>query len=543
LSRAKPPLFALLAALLAGPFLAAHAQEKLPSLQELEAAGAVIGEIRIRPENIFDLEDPRENNRLFRFANLVHITTRPETIRRSLLFRSGERLSIRRLEETERLLRSHSYLYDAEIRPVAYAGGVVDVEVVTRDTWSLKPDISIGREGGVTSGNFGIEESNLLGTGASLSLTRKREVDHTATELAIKHQHAFGAWTGVEYAYSDLSNGENHRFGISQPFYALDVRAAAGFSLGRSSGIASVYRAGSVVSEYRQASESLQAFGGWSPGLVNGWTQRFSIGFDHADNEYAVEPGLAPPAQLPEDATLTGPFVRYELIQDDVRKLQNFDLIERPEYFSLGLSASVHLGRPMESLGSTRDATVYSVGVSDGVNFGDSHILLASASIGGRRDALTHRKYLSASSRYYRRQARDALFYASLSGAITRSPDIFDVLQLGGDSGLRGYPLRYQSGDKRVLLTLEQRVYTDWYPFRLFRVGGAIFYDVGRAWGGSFGQGDANPGWLSNVGIGLRILSTRSAFGNVIHADLAFPVQTGPGIDTVQFLFKTRTSF
>ena len=543
MSPAKPPLVALLAALLAGPFLAAHGQEKLPSLQELEAAGAVIGEIHVRPQNIFDLDDPRENNRLFRFANLVHITTRPETIRRSLLFRSGERLSTRRIEETERLLRSHSYLYDAEIRPVAYAGGVVDIEVVTRDTWSLKPDISIGREGGVTSGNFGLEESNLLGTGASLSLTRKREIDHTATELALKHQHAFGAWTGVEYAYSDLSNGENHRFAVSRPFYALDVRAAAGFSVGRSSGLASVYRAGSVVSEYRQATDSLEAFAGWSPGLVNGWAQRFSAGLSHADSTYALEPDRAPPSQLPEDLRLTGPFVRYALIQDDVRKLQNFDLIERPEFFSLGLSASVHLGRAMESLGSTRDATIYSIGVSDGTTFRDNHILLASASLSGRRDALTHRKYLSGSARYYRRQARDALFYASISGAVTRSPDIFDVLQIGGDSGLRGFPLRYQSGDKRVLLTLEQRVYTDWYPLRLFRVGGAIFYDVGRAWGGGFGQGDANTGWLSNVGIGLRILSTRSAFGNVIHADLAFPVQTGPGIDTVQFLFKTRTSF
>ena len=533
----------LLAAALAAFSLTAEGQQKPPSLEELEAAGAVIGEIHVRPQNIFDLDDPRENNRLFRFANLLHIETRPETIRRSLLFRSGERLSTRRIEETERLLRSHSYLYDVEIRPLDYADGVVDIEVITRDTWSLKPDISIGREGGVTSGNFGLEESNLLGTGASLALTRKREVDHTATELSLKHQHAFGAWTGVEYDYSDLSTGENHRFGVSRPFYALDVRAAAGFSVGRNRGIASVYRAGSVVSEYRQATDFLETFAGWSPGLVNGWTQRFSAGLSHADSTYALDPDRTPPSQLPEDLRLTGPFVRYQLIQDDVRKLQNFDLIERPEFFSLGLSASVQLGRATEGLGSTRDTTIYALGVSDGMTFADDHILLASASYSGRRDAFTHRKYLSGSARYYRRQARDALFYASLSGAVTRSPDIFDVLQLGGDNGLRGYPLRYQSGDKRVLLTLEQRVYTDWYPFRLFRVGGAVFYDVGRAYGGTFGQGDANPGWLSNIGIGLRILSTRSAFGNVIHADLAFPAQTGPGIDTVQFLFKTRASF
>lgn len=543
MSPAPGPFAAVLAALLAAASFSAQPQEKLPSFEELEAARAVIGEIHIRPENIFDLGDPREDKALFRFANLLHIKTRPETIRRSLLFKKGEWLSVRRIQETERLLLSNRYLYSAEIRPVAYEGGVVDLEVVTRDTWSLKPDISLSREGGVTSGHFGIEESNLLGTGASVTLTRMRDVDHTGTQLEVRNQHAFGAWTGVEYAFADLSTGKNHRFSISQPFYALDVRSAAGFSVGHASGIASVYRAGAVASEYRVVSDSLEAFGGWSPGLVNGWTQRFSGGVSHSDTRYTLEPGSTPPPELPEDVTLTGPFVRYELIEDDVRKLQNFDLIDRPEFFSLGLSASVHLGRAMEGLGSTRDTTIYALGVSDGAHAARDHILLASASVSGRRDAVAHRQRLGASARYYRRQARDALFFAALSGDVSKSPDISDALQIGGDSGLRGYPLRYQTGDKRALLTLEQRVYTDWYPFRLFRIGGAIFYDVGRAWGGAFDQAGANPGWLSNVGLGLRIVSTRSAFGNVIHMDLAFPVQTGPGIDPVQFSFKTRTSF
>ena len=42
---------------------------------------------------------------------------------------------------------------------------------------------------------------------------------------------------------------------------------------------------------------------------------------------------------------------------------------------------------------------------------------------------------------------------------------------LGGDNGLRGYPLRYQAGTSRALLTLEERYYTGWYPFHLFYVG------------------------------------------------------------------------
>jgi len=537
------PANRLLAALFAACSLGAHAQQKLPSLQELEDAGAVIGEIHVRPQNIFDLDDPRENNRLFRFANLLHITTRPEVVRRALLFRKGDWLTVRRIDEAERLLRGNRYLYDVEIRPVAYEDGVVDLEVVTRDTWSLKPDISIGHEGGKTSSSFAIEEHNLLGTGISTSIARISETDRTGTEFKISHQHAFGAFTGVDYAYSDLQNGEQHAFAISQPFYALDVRAAAGFSVSHNSGVASVYRAGSVVSEYRQVRDGLEAFGGWSPGLVGGWTQRFSVGLSHQDSEYALEPGRVAPIELPEDVTLTGPFLRYELIQDDVRRLQNFDSIGRPEFFDLGLRATVQLGRAMEGLGSTRDATLYSLSVSNGAHAARDHILLGSASVSGRRDDVSHRQQISAGARYYRRQARDALFFASLSGAVSKSPDISDVLQLGGDDGLRGYPLRYQTGDQRVLLTLEQRVYTDWYPFRLFRVGGAIFYDVGRAWGGKFDQGEANPGWLSDIGFGLRILSTRSSFANVIHADLAFPVQTGPGIDSVQFVFKTRTSF
>jgi len=521
---------------------AAGQDKKIPSLAELERASAVIGDIHIRPQNIFDLDDPRENNRLFRFANLLHITTREEAVRRALLFKSGDRLSVRRIEETERVLRAGGYLYDVDIRPAAYEGGVVDIEVLTRDTWSLKPGLSVSREGGITSGSLSVEEENLLGTGASLSLTRRRQLERTGTEFQIANRHALGAWIGAEYTFSDLETRRGHAFAVAQPFYALDTRSAAGVSVSTRDNVVPVYRAGSVAGEYRERDDRLEAFRGWSAGLVGGRTHRLSAGASYRASDYALDSERRAPESLPEDVRLVGPFLRYEVLEDDYRKLQNFDLIERPEFFALGLQASLQVGRAMEALGSRRDATLYSLSVSDG-SYNARRIVLASASASGRRDALAHRQQLGASLRYYARQARDATFFASLSGAVSKSPDISDVLQLGGDNGLRGYPLRYQTGDQRMLLTLEQRVYADWYPLQLFRVGGAIFYDVGRAWGGKFGQGEANPGWLSDFGFGLRILSTRSSFGNVIHMDLAFPLQTGPGIDPVQFVFKTRTSF
>src|SRR6266516_6486260 len=79
---------------------------RMPSLEEMEAAGAVIGEIRILPQNIFDLADPSENYLLYRLANILHIVTREKPVRDTLLFKSGEKLSVRLIEESERQLRA-----------------------------------------------------------------------------------------------------------------------------------------------------------------------------------------------------------------------------------------------------------------------------------------------------------------------------------------------------------------------------------------------------------------------------------------------------
>jgi hypothetical protein len=541
LSTLGKALAAPLALWLAGTALA---QAPAPTLAELEARGARIGEVIVEPQNIFDLDDPRENNVLFRLANRLHVRTGPEVIRSQLLFKPGDPLSVRAIEETERLLRENPYLYDVTIRPAqVHDDGVVDLEVVTRDTWSLKPDVSYGREGGVDTGSIAIEERNLLGTGVTLSIARIKEIDHSGTEFLLSDRHALDGWTQVEYAYRDLDTGHRNALSVARPFYALDTREAAGISVADADRIASDYRAGEIVSQYHHARRSFDVFAGRSSGLANAWVQRFSLGYNYDSNEFELDPTREPPERLPESFDVSGPYFRYELIQEDVRKLQNFDQIERPEFFSLGFRSTLQVGRALTGLGSTRDAWLYKLDLGDGTTLRRDHVLLASASLSGRYDTQASRRLLSGTMRYYAPRGSRSLFYASVSGAVSKSPDIFDVVQIGGDSGLRGYPLRYQTGDRRLLLTLEQRVYSDYFPLRLFRLGGAVFFDVGRAWGGPFDRGDALPGWLADFGIGLRILSARSAFGNVIHVDVAFPAETGPNIKSAQFLVKSRTSF
>jgi hypothetical protein len=120
------------------PMHAAQAQSApppapVPTFDELEAAGVRIGEIRVISGDIFDTDDPREDNGLFRLANKLHIQTRPEVIKRALLFKRGELVSKGLIDETERLLRANRYLYEVRIVPTAVRDGVVDIEVQTRD--------------------------------------------------------------------------------------------------------------------------------------------------------------------------------------------------------------------------------------------------------------------------------------------------------------------------------------------------------------------------------------------------------------------------
>jgi hypothetical protein len=514
-----------------------------PSWAELEAAGARIGEIRIQARDIFDLEDPKEDYLLFRWANALHIQTRPSVIERSLLFKSGDPVSVHVIEETERLLRNNRYLYDVAMKPVAYRDGVVDIEVTTRDAWTLELGLSAGRSGGENTSGVRISDYNILGTGVALSFGRSNDVDRTSNEFQFNNQHAFGGWTTLNFTHSANSDGGRDAFAVVRPFYERDARWAAGVTASKDDRIDAIYNAGEVASEYRHRQDRGEVFGGWSRGLVDGWVRRYSLGMNYQDDAYATEPGRVAPGELPPDEKLVGPFVRFQLIEDLYRKEQNRNLIGRPEYFDFGLSSTVQLGWASTALGSSLDALLYSASISRGFEPAPEQTLIASGAISGQLvDGQVRRQYLGGRAEYYVPQGRRWLFYTAASADVLTEPGPVDELLLGGENGLRGYPLRYQSGTRRALFTVEERFYTDLYIWRLFRIGGAGFYDIGRAWGGDNINAD-NPGWLSNVGAGLRIVSARAAFGTVVHLDIAVPLNATGDIEKVQFLVTTKASF
>ena len=515
----------------------------IPPPEELEARGAVIGEVRIVVGDVFDTRVEGESGWLYRTANQLHIETRPSVIRKQLLFRPGEPYRHRLVQETERLLRANGYLYEAVIVPVAYDGHAVDLEVRTRDVWTLNPGLSFNRKGGENTWGAQIEEDNLLGTGQELDFEWSQGVDRESFLVSYWNPHFIESFTrfGVPYVASDP--GSTRILQLRRPFYALDTRWAAGTYLFQSERNDFRYVLGKSVGEFQHDEDYYEVFGGRSRGLQDGWVRSWTYGLTYERDRFALDTDVPPGGPLSEDRELAYPWISVDVLQDRFQERVNQDQIRRTEDVLVGFRASARLGFAAEALGSDRDALVVNASVQDGRDLRPGHTVYGYATLSGRvEDDGIRNGYLGAEGRYYWTTSKYSKFYASLSGAVTENLDEESQLLLGGDNGLRGYPLRYQAGTARALMTLEQRYYTKWYPFRLFHVGAAAFFDMGRTWGTDV-TGAESLGLLKDVGVGLRLGSSRSSFGNVIHIDLAFPLDGGDDIDAVQLLVETKGSF
>ena len=504
----------------------------------------MIGEVRIEPRNIFDTARQAEDTSLLRLANRLHIRTRIATIQEQLLFQSGEAFQGRLLQESERILRGTRYLQEATIRPIAYHDGVVDIEVVTHDVWTLNPGISFGRKGGQNTSGFKIEDLNLLGLGSQVSLGRSSGVDRTSTTFRYLDSQLFGTWWTLGAEYSDNSDGNTQSFRLEHPFYALDTRHAFGVAARRDERIDSLYDLGEISDQFGVRERGATVYGGWSRGLRAGWTRRITTGVTYDESIFDTVVGeTGPTTLLPSNRKLVYPWMGLEWIQDDFETTRNRDQIEKTEDVQLGFRAALKVGYASTSFGADRNAAIFSGELSRGFEPGERHRLLLSSSIAGRDESGRFADVLGAvSARYYFRQSDRRLLFLGASADIGSNLDLDHPLMLGGDNGLRGYPLRYQGGDGRWILTAEQRFFSNWYPFRLFNVGGAVFYDMGRTWGENPG-GTRSQGVLKDVGFGLRLGNSRSALGNVLHIDVAFPLDGDSSISNVQFLVETHRSF
>lgn len=526
---------------------AAVAEEKSDAalLEALARRGARIGRIDIEVQNVFDTSNPEEAKRLYRWANRMHITTRENVVENVLLFKPGDPFEPRLLAESARLLRSRDFLVEASVEPSAYheETNTVDIRVVVRDGWSLSPELELGRNGGENELGIGIEESNLLGTGKGLTVSYSTDVDRDEAFFGYSDPNVRGSRARLDVVFANTSDGDRKSIAAGRPFFALDTRwSVAGLVLDDER-VDSIYDLGETIDEFRHERRAFSVEGGWSRGLRGDRALRWLAGVTYDEHEFGAAPDVPDPLLLPPDRKLVYPWVGFQLIEDDFRVMTELNDIGRTEDVPLGIDVKAKLGFATESFGADRRATLLEIAASKGWEPGRGQLFLFDSALSARRErGETRNAILSLDARYYHRNLGHHLFLASLHATGSRRLDPEIQVLLGGDNGLRGYPLRFQSGEHSAVLTLEQRFFTEWYPLRLFRFGYAVFFDVGRVWGND-PRATEPVGTLANIGAGFRLTSPRSSSRQVVHIDLATPLRHRDAVDSWQLTVETKRSF
>jgi hypothetical protein len=424
--------------------------------------------------------------------------------------------------------------------------------------WTLSGGLNYGREGGEDTVELEIQDNNFLGTGKEVGISHLENADRTSNQVLFRDTNPFGRHADVELILADNSDGHRYLLHLDRPFYSLETRWAAGLTALTEQRTDRVFDRGEAINRFDVDYQVGELNWGRSPGLVDGRIQRWRLGYTWESLDFSpfLGDGGGPgeggpdedgsgesiPSLPPEDRAFSQVWVDYQFLQDRFVEARDLDNIARTEDVNVGTRMHTRVGYSSTSLGATRDLVIAGIDATWGFQPTPRHLLFAAAFHGGRWGSAEgyENAIVSGELRYYwRNLGRHALF-ARLHGDWGKNLDEERPFQLGGDNGLRGYPLRFATGDRRAWLTVEQRFFTDWEPLRLARIGAAVFVDVGRAW---YGDGRLeDPGVLRDVGFGLRLSPTRSGKGSVLHVDVAFPLDGGSSIDSVQWLVTSKRS-
>lgn len=172
-----------------------------------------------------------------RYINRFHARTVASTVRRELLFAAGDTVDSLRVAESLRRLRNLGFIEDAWLRSTRCGSGAdatVSLVVETRDAWSTVP------EGRWTAAQqtLGLHETNLLGTGRTLSAVLRWDADR------LGETYRFGGQLGI----SDPAITRTMAAGMSYVAF-VDGRAWAVAAGSRRRGLADAWIARGSLSQ------------------------------------------------------------------------------------------------------------------------------------------------------------------------------------------------------------------------------------------------------------------------------------------------------
>lgn len=495
---------------------------------------------------IFDESDP-DTIFLHRWANYLHINTTESTILNSLSFEKGDKISKKDLEEAQRLLRYEPYIRDAEINiahkdPLAEDDAEDVVLVETWDNWSLLPTMSLSTNGGDTKYSFGIKEDNLMGLGVQTKIKYQSSADRTGYKFAFDAPIRWVKHGSIAVDFYDNSDGQASALAFNKPFYSLDTKDMYGVAWSTDTRIDTIRQNGDDINEFEHIIDYANVGFGWLVDKNDDHLHRVSVGLrqeQHAFNNIDSYPD----STLPNTRDFTYPWISYEYLQDQYKVLNNIHLINNNEDFNLGWRHVVTFGLETNDV-ADNSALGYHLTFSTTRGWQQENQLLL-MSLSGKADIKTGQQdfyNVGIAAEYFHEINPKWTAYSKAKIATSHNNYLDQTFALGDETGIRGYPNDYQHGDNQWLLTSEIRYYPNINLYQLAELGWALFADVGHAFGGTDELNEVS-GPIGSVGIGARLYSSKSSYGNVAHIDIAMPMTSGEDTNEWEFRFQVKEHF
>lgn len=494
-----------------------------------EASTAPVSDVVFERLNVFDLSVPEDDLWAFRIANRIHVPTRESVLRRELLLAPGDPYDPLKALETERNLRSLGFVRHASVAQRRRADGSFGLTVRTQDSWTLSPRLSVGTEGGESSVVYGISEGNLLGRGKQVSFFNSSKGSDRRTEARYGDPRFLRTDARMLGHFADTDRGGEYGFRLARPFFSHDSPWAAETSWARVAHDESLYASGGTASEFQHTYRAARGLGAGRIFHGASAVQRLGAGWRWETSRFTRLPATT--GGLPRDREMTGPLAVYALIEPKYIKAVDMDRVKVVEDFNLGWELGVEGGPLPEALGSDRDRWAMAASLQKGLGLGEDRFALVQAVADSRASdngRLENGVLTGSMNLFWRTPFRyRQTLVAHAEYTATKNLDGERQLNLGGDTGLRGYKNNAFQGARTAIVNLEDRLFFDANLLRLVHLGAVGFIEAGSAipQGNPFGRTE----WKADLGAGLRLSSSRSSSGGVLRLDVAYALNRGPG--------------
>jgi hypothetical protein len=445
-------------------------------------------------------EEETEESSWARFVNKYHTNTRESVIRNRVLFKEGNVLDMDLIEQSERQLRRFAFLNMSQITVVPVDSLSVDIEVRTQDAWSLIPGLDIGGGGDLYTVTASLQQIILLGSGKKVFVegTYESDIDGWTGKLGYRDpQILSGRWVGSA-TYTNGPLIKSFFLAASRPLYSIDAKWSYGGHAFLADQVVRRFEDGQESTRFGKDQQNVRGFVKRAFGeRFKKTTVKFSLDYLRKDFSLLGSATTEPPP--PDQANLT-PLVGVSKVSTDSwEKFTYVDKMGRTEDTRIGDSYGGHVGYGIPVEGGFE---LWDVGAfyTNSTTFRHQQLLKTALNASSE---VVRKTLLFANVRYYKKFSRHTV---ATRLKVNYGWDLDGLLQfsLGSDSGLRGYTAREFTGERLVLINLEDRQF--WGNFSIgpeFALGTVVFVDAGNVWKEDEAVELDELNW--SAGVGLRL--------------------------------------